>query len=144
MSNRRRVFQIAERIHAVLATELQRLADPRFFLVTITSVMVTADLRTARVYWVVTGDKERIPELEEAFETALGVFKRVLGKSLGIRFVPELRFFYDDTYDVQDEVSMLMNRLRAEDMARAGHPIAAGGQEEGLDHESSDSGDESE
>lgn len=143
MSNRRRVFQIAEKIHAVLATELQRLADPRFFLVTITSVMVTPDLRTARVYWVVTGDKARIPEVEEALESAMGVFKRVLGKGLGIRFVPELRFFYDDTYDVQDEVSMLMNRLRAVDGARDGKTVPAGSHDESLEPDVDDEGDES-
>ena len=45
MSERRRTYRVAERIREIIAWELQRTADPRFHLVTVTSVMVTADLR---------------------------------------------------------------------------------------------------
>jgi len=96
----------------VLASELLRVADPRFSLVTITSVVVSSDLRYAKVYWIATGGKERLPEVEEAFAAAEGLLKRALGAELGIRFVPALRFFYDDTYDTCEEVERLLERVR--------------------------------
>jgi ribosome-binding factor A len=117
MAVKRRVFQVGERIKEVVADQLLRTADPRFSLVTVTSVMVAPDLRNAKVYWVVStvsgaDRKERIAEVQEAFENAEGLFRRVIGKELGIRFTPELRFYYDDTFDTVEEVERLMQKIK--------------------------------
>jgi ribosome-binding factor A len=95
-------------------------ADPRFNLVTITSVMVSPDLRNAKVYWVVSflsgvDRDERIAEVAEAFHSAEGLFRRMLGKQLGVRFVPEVRFYYDDTLDTVEHVERLMERIKPSD-----------------------------
>ena len=112
MANQRRVFKIGERIQGLIAAELQRVADPRFFLVTITSVLVSPDMRSAKVYWTVNGDSaERRLEVEQAFEGARGLFRRAVSGELGIRFVPVLKFFYDDTLDVSAEVDKLFARI---------------------------------
>lgn len=112
MSSRRRTFRVAERIQAVIANQLIKASDPRFELVTITSVAVSPDLRNAKVYWMVSGGKERVPEVQEAFESAAGLFKRSIGKDIGTRFVPELKFYYDDTLDTSEEVERLFDRIR--------------------------------
>jgi ribosome-binding factor A len=117
MAGNRRVYQIAERIKEVVAEHLIHTADPRFSLVTITSVMVSPDLRNAKVYWVVsfpsgTDRQERIAEVNEALESAQGHFKRVLAKQLGVRFVPAVRFYYDDTLDTAEHVERLMERIK--------------------------------
>lgn len=111
MPNQRRVYRVAEKIRNVVALELNDMADPRFSMVTITSVVVSRDLGHAKVYWVVTGGKERIAEVEEAFRSAEGIFKRAIGKELGIRFVPEVKFFYDETLDTCEEVERLLSRI---------------------------------
>jgi ribosome-binding factor A len=117
MSGQRRVFQVGERIKELIAEHLSRVADPRFSLVTITSVMVSPDLRNAKVYWVVSilggaDREERIHEVQEAFETASGFFRKMVSKQLGIRFTPELRFYYDDTLDTVEDVERLMAKIR--------------------------------
>ena len=114
MANKRRVHKVGERIQALIAMELMRVADPRFYLVTITSVIVTPDLRNAKVYWTATGGKDRVPDVEEAFENARRMFKRIIGKELGIKFAPDLKFFYDDTIDTLEEVERLMSRIKTE------------------------------
>ena len=86
------------------------MADPRLGLVTITSVVVSPDLRHAKVYWMAGGDSARIAEVEEGFASAGGLFRRALGKELGVRFVPEIKFYYDDTFDTRDEVDRLLSR----------------------------------
>ncbi|MBX7137884.1 MAG: 30S ribosome-binding factor RbfA [Oligoflexia bacterium] len=114
MATRRRGFQIGEKIRMAVASQLARTADPRFSLVTITSVVVSPDLRHAKIYWLVTGDEERRAEVKEAFESAAGMFRRAIGAELGLRFVPEIRFYYDDTLDTAEEVERLFARINAD------------------------------
>ncbi len=109
-----RIHRVGERIQALVANQLIRLSDPRFFLVTISSVVVSRDLRHAKVYWVATGGKERVPEVEEAFRSASGVIRAGMAKELGMRSAPQLRFFYDDTLDTQQEVFELCSRIEDE------------------------------
>lgn len=110
MANQRRAYRLADKVRTVVANELIRAADPRFNLVTITSVVVSPDLRHAKIYWVVTGGEARIAEAREAFDRAGGSFRRMIGKELGVRFVPEVHFYYDDTLDTVEEVERLLSR----------------------------------
>jgi ribosome-binding factor A len=124
MANKRRVFKVAEKVRALIAMELQRVADPRFFMVTITSAVVSHDLRHVKIYWVTSGDAQRRNEVGEAFEGAAGMFRRMLGKELGTRMVPDLRFYYDDTLDASEEVNRLLSRIRRPEAEEADAEIA--------------------
>lgn len=115
MSSRRRTFRIAEQVREILAWEIQRAADPRFHLVTITSVVLSPDLRSGKVYWIVSGDEDKRDDIAEAFEAASGHFKRALSKGLKLRFIPELIYFYDDTLDITDNVARLLEKARVND-----------------------------
>ncbi len=120
MTERRRTFRVSERIRELLANELQHLADPRFSLVTITSVITSADLRHAKVYWVVSdisgiSSEDRRAEVAKAFSSAEGTLRHLLANELTTRFAPELKFFYDDTFDTVDRVEQLLARVAAED-----------------------------
>ncbi len=117
MADRRRVFKVGERVREIIAHELNRLSDPRFELVTISSVMTTRDLKMAKVYWLTYGGKERIEEISEAFESATGVFRSAVGKALKLRYAPELKFFYDDTLDEQERVDRLFMKLNNPDQS---------------------------
>ncbi len=112
MTTRRRQYRVGEKLQTIVAQELQRVGDPRFSMVTISSVVMSPDLRYASVYWVASGGEGRIPEVEEAFEGAQGRIRRVVAKSLGTRFVPELRFFYDNTLDTVDHIERLLNTVK--------------------------------
>lgn len=118
MASRRRTFKMAEQIREFIAWELERSADPRFNLVTITSVVVSPDMRQAKIYWLVSGDDERKRGVDKAFSYAEGYLKRNLAKQLSTRFIPELKFYYDDTLDVSESVIRLLNRVRDEEEKR--------------------------
>lgn len=115
MANKRRVFKVAEKARMVLANELFRVSDPRFNLVTITSVVVSPDLRNIKAYWMVSGDVARRNEVAAAFEGATGLFKRVLADELSTRFAPDIRFYYDDTLDTTENVERLLAIARSRD-----------------------------
>jgi ribosome-binding factor A len=95
-----------------------RLSDPRLSLITITGAKTTSDLRLIKVYWSVSGGPERVQEVEEALERAEGVLRREVGHELGLRFVPALEFYYDETLDVISQAQALMKKVAEEDAAR--------------------------
>jgi ribosome-binding factor A len=112
MAAGKRVYMVADKIRALVAGQLQRVADPRLSMVTITSVVPSPDLRQAKVYWVAAGDDDRKQEISDAFEAAKGFFKKGLANNLGLRFVPELLFFYDDTLDTVQQVDSLFEKIK--------------------------------
>jgi len=116
MANQRRMHRVAERIREVLAIELLHANDERFQLVSITRVMITADLREAKVYWNVSGSSNRRIEVENAFEKAKGYFRSSLSKKLDIKHTPSLTFFYDDTLDTVEEVDRLLAEVRTREL----------------------------
>ncbi len=118
MSDKRRVNKVAEKIRAILSQYLIRNGDSRLSLITLTSVIVSPDLRIAKVYWTASGAKDRMDEIEEALEDSSGAFRKAVGEDLGTRFVPHLKFFYDDTLDTVEQVERLFAKIRAEDQAK--------------------------
>lgn len=113
--SQRRLFRVAERIQALVANALPQAADPRFSMVTITSVMVSPDLRQARVYWVIGGEESKKKAATEAFAKAASFFRRIVAKELGLRYAPQLRFFYDDMLDTCAEVDRLLQQVGGPD-----------------------------
>ncbi len=111
MANKRRIHKMAERVRSAVAMQVLRLSDPRFHLVTITAAHVTSDLRLAKIYWTVTGGENRAEEVEEAFESAKGLIRRELAPELGVKFVPDLKFFYDDTLDIVEKTRDLLSQV---------------------------------
>ncbi len=114
MATKRRTFRLAEQIREMIAWQLQKAADPRFHMVTITNTVLSPDMRNAKVYWVVTGGANDVSDVQEAFDNAEGLFKRALSKELKLRFIPAIKFYYDDTFDVTDKVSRLLLNIRTE------------------------------
>jgi len=106
-----------ERVAHLIQTELANLLlrearDPRLRSVTVTGVNVTADLRLARVY-IRTLTPEAAPrEAEAALRRATPFLRGALGRVLGMRVTPELRFEYDTTPDTARRVDALLDEVR--------------------------------
>jgi ribosome-binding factor A len=111
MAKTSRVYRVGEKIQSLIANQLFTLSDPRFYLVTITAVRMSKDLRYARVYWLATGGKQRVAEVEMAFLSAAGHIRACIAKDLGARVAPELKFFYDNTLDAQQEAFDLIDKV---------------------------------
>ena len=94
---------------------LKKIKDPRLEAATITSVKMSRDLKFARVYFVKSGGKESMEEAIEGFKSALGYVKRTLAAKLGLRYMPELRFFYDDSFDYGSHIDKIIKIVKSED-----------------------------
>ena len=94
----------AERIsgkiqHAITELLSKKMQDPRIEMATISGVKMTPDLRVAYVYITVFGDKKRILEALDGFKNSKGFIKKRIAPKLGLKYMPDLRFVYDDSFD---------------------------------------------
>jgi ribosome-binding factor A len=93
---------------------LQGLKDPRLDDVVVTGVRMTRDLRIARTYFSISGGPDRIQQALEGFRSAKGFIKRELAGRLGLRYMPDLQFFYDESFDYGERIERILKNIKAE------------------------------
>lgn len=94
---------------------LRKLKDPRLEMVTITGVEVAPDLKLARVYFSRYGSPEEVRKTADGLVKAAGFIKRELGARLKLRFVPELQFIHDTSYEYGDRIESLLKTLQTDE-----------------------------
>ena len=100
--------EVREEVALLIAGELK---DPRIGFVTVTRVDVTPDLRTARIYVGVLGtEKQRTTSLA-GLKQGAGFLRRALGRTLRLRYTPELVFQYDEGLEASDRVAKLLAEI---------------------------------
>jgi len=105
----RRQERVAHRMQAELGRLLlEEVKDPRLREVTVTAVRVTADLRIARVYYRTLALEPRAEAAARALARATPFLRGALGRALGLRVTPELRFEYDTTPDAARRLDVLL------------------------------------
>ena len=87
-------YLVREELGRLLQLELR---DPRLGFATVMDVVMSRDLRHARVYVSVLGDAEAGRRSIEALQSARGYLRRALGRTLALRFVPDLDFRVDSS-----------------------------------------------
>ena len=108
--------RVGGQIQKLISELLQKtLNDPRLEMATITTVRLTSDLRLARVYFTVTGGVENRSEAARGFQCATGYIKRSLAPRLGLRYMPDLKFFYDETFEYGTHINQVLKSLNIED-----------------------------
>ena len=93
---------------------LTRLKDPRLGFVTITHVDMSADLRSACVYYSVIGDEQKKKGTKIALEKAAGFLQARIGEAIQMRCTPKLIFRYDDSFDRGVEVDQVIRDIEKE------------------------------
>lgn len=93
-----------------------QLKDPRISqMLSITDVDVTDDLRYAKVFVSVYGDRENANATLEALNYAKGYIRREMGKQLKIRYVSELSFVHDNSIVNGIEMNKLIEKVMDDD-----------------------------
>jgi ribosome-binding factor A len=76
-----------------------KMNDPRLQYVTITATRVTRDIRIADIYYTLSRPETDQSEVQNVFEKAKGFIRKELGAVLKLRYVPELRFRFDQSLE---------------------------------------------
>lgn len=99
MASNNRTARIAEEIKKVVSTMMiNGIKDPRInSMVSVTDVEVTNDLRYAYVYVSILGGDQ--DSTLKGLKSAGGYIRREVGKSVKIRYIPEIVFKLDDSLE---------------------------------------------
>lgn len=111
-----RAHRVAETIHKEISSMLIKgLKDPRIGFVTITSVDVTSDLRQARVYYTLMASQDDRAETQSGLDSCSSYIRQQLGRQLRLRFIPEIRFEYDVSFDYGQKIEKLLSEVKTDD-----------------------------
>ncbi|MFO7153389.1 MAG: 30S ribosome-binding factor RbfA [Caldicoprobacter oshimai] len=111
-------YQRAERIAEEIKRELSdilrsHVRDPRITeMVSVVKVEVSKDLRHAKIYVSVLGDKEEKQKTMEGLDRATGFIRKELGQRLGLRYVPEIRFILDESIEYSIHIAQKIEELK--------------------------------
>ena len=113
------MYDRAERLKELFkeqVTELLRqVKDPGLAgFLTVTGLDLSADRRTATVFYSVLGSDAQRESAAKALERAAPYLRELLKKKVTIRTIPNLKFQYDDTPRKASRIDELIHKLEKE------------------------------
>ncbi len=137
-------FSRADRVSQLIQRELsdilqKEIKDPRLKMATITGVKLSKDLKNAKIYFSNTGTGRKLEEVLQGFQSAHGHIKRTLAGRLELRYMPEIRFHYDESFDYGERIDRLLKSISDTANADNGADTANGNGTDGSDHSPVDS-----
>lgn len=111
--NNKRLNRISEEVKRVVSELIYNgLKDPRVnSMTTITNVEVTRDLRFAKIYVSVFGDKDEKENTIIGLESAKGFIRKEIGSRIDLRYAPEPVFYLDESIEQGLYMSKLIEDL---------------------------------
>lgn len=107
-----RTEQVADQIKRVLSSLLvSKIRNRELHRVTITQVLMSRDLREAKIYFDMMGDASEIKKIILAFKKATGFIRHELAQELSLKQVPNLFFFYDETREIFERAQGVLEEI---------------------------------
>lgn len=120
-------FSRTDRVADALQRELAQLirdemSDPRLGIVNITMVEVSRDLSQGKVYvnFVVPKEEADAAAAIEVLNNSAGFLRAQVAKSIRMRSIPKLRFYYDGSGERGQKLSALIDLAVSQDRSRQG------------------------
>lgn len=99
--------QLREEISLIIQREIK---DPGVGFVTILEVKMTNDLKIAKVYCSVYGEDEDKKKTLDALQRSKGYIKFLLGKRIQLKYMPDLMFILDDTFEKAARIEDILRK----------------------------------
>ena len=111
----KRSEKVGDLIHKEVSEMLVRtIKDPRIGLITITRVKVTADCRSARIFFSMPGSSLERERSKQGLESATGYIRRELAKRINLRYTPEIAFEFDPSIEYAIHIGEVIQSLHKE------------------------------
>ena len=109
-----------DRIASLISREISQIIeheikDPRLGLVTITTVDVTNDLKTATVYFSSLDNKE---DGLETLNRAKGYIKSSLARRVRMKYMPDIEFRIDNSFEYGKKIDAILEDISPDDTAQ--------------------------
>ncbi|WMY97003.1 MAG: 30S ribosome-binding factor RbfA [Arsenophonus sp.] len=123
--------RVAQEIQKKISIILyKRIKDPRIKKVTISGIKVSRDLQYAKVFVTflnISNLEDKIDDIKNGISILNGdMSKRIrafLGKSISLRIIPKLTFFYDNSLTEGIKMNNLLKKIIYNDKQRRKHHI---------------------
>ena len=105
--------------HAIRGAFLYEIDDPRLKGIDVTKVSITPDLKLAYVHFLLSGpgvsrDAKREREVMAGFQKVTSFLRRRVSEKVVLKYVPELRFFYDEGLEKELRIAQLLSDIKSE------------------------------
>ncbi len=91
----------------------KQIEDDRLKGLQFTGVKVTKDLQIAKVYYFISGDDAVRKGCRAALNDHAGAFRYALSQELTTKFMPKVRFCFDDSIERGERIDALIAGLHA-------------------------------
>jgi ribosome-binding factor A len=109
-------YKRSERLGELILAEISDLIardikDPRIGFVTFTRVEMSDDLRYAKVFASILGTEQEKVRTLQGLSSATGYIRRHLGRTLHLRYTPEITFLVDTSLEHGAKIAQLLRQL---------------------------------
>lgn len=110
----------SEKVGSLIKEELglifqRNFSMSEFGFITVTDVLMSPDLKVAKVYISVYGDKNRKNKSFAMLEAQKSSIRLLLGHSVRLRYTPELIFYLDETMDRAMKIENIFKEIHEQD-----------------------------
>ena len=87
---------------------------PKDILITISDVKLTKDLKIAKVYFSYISTKNEFTSeyVLDILKTEKKNIRYFLGTNLESKYVPELRFYFDDSFEEYEKIDRIVKKIK--------------------------------
>lgn len=105
--------KIDEEMKRELSAILPTLKDPRLAdcMISVVSVLVTKDLRFAKIYVSILGTPEKQQAAIEGLNSSSGFVRREIGSKMQLRYTPQMQFVADDSIAYGAHINAVLHEL---------------------------------
>lgn len=116
----KRAVRVGDQLLREIADLLvKKVKDPRIKGATLTGVRLSDDLRHAKVYYSVMGNKEDFERTQAGLDSAKGFIKKEIGRRMDLKYMPDITFKHDPSLEKGDHMERLFEKLKVDDSGDA-------------------------
>jgi ribosome-binding factor A len=110
----------SEKVGSLIKEELGLLFQRNFGMdhfgfLTVTEVLMSPDLKVAKVYVSIFGDEERKKKSFAKLEIQKSLIRSMLGHAVRLRFTPEIIFYLDESLDRAMKLESIFHKIHEND-----------------------------
>jgi ribosome-binding factor A len=89
-----------------------KIKDPRIEgIISVTDIELSPDMRYAKVYISIFGDKEKKEQIMEAIEESAPQIRKYIGRTVRLRYTPDLHFTLDESLERGSRLTELIDKV---------------------------------
>ena len=102
---------VKQALSMIFLKEEAKISDLDTKSITVTEVRMSPDLKTAKIFVIPLGGKDKEKVIEKLKEFSF-VIRKVLSKKIMVKFMPKLFFVNDDSFDYAEKIENLIRQTQ--------------------------------